>query len=241
MPRNKAETEKIVGGVAHNFGNLFTIILGHAELAVDNLSQEGLHGHNLEEIRKAVLRGRDVIRQLRSYVRPDNEHLHEVCHLAQLVRETGEVMRTVSLLSVEISSHVDETSDLVRGDATQLREMLTNLYINAAEAMEERGGELRVELGNETHFSRNLLKGYRQKKYLALRISDTGCGMSKETQKMVFDPFFTTKRGERIGMGLAIVRAVVERHSGTVCVRSKLGKGTSFTIALPRITTGPNG
>ncbi len=235
------EAEIMAGGIAHSFNNLFAIILGHAELALDNLSDEADCARSLKEICHAVMRGRDMVRQLLCYVPPNTERPGEVFHLAELVKETGQAMRALRLFTVEIVQHIDETNDLVRGDASELREMLANLYANAVEAMEETGGELRIELGNEEHSRGDMAEGHELKEYLAIKISDTGRGMDKETRKRAFDPFFTTRPGQRNGMGLTIARAIVRRHSGAIKVHSAVGRGASFTILLPRVRARSKG
>lgn len=231
--RSQKEVELIAAGVAHSFNNLLAIILGQSELGLDSPSDEAICRYAFNQIRQAAFRGRDIVRQLLLYAGPLDPH-HGAFHLAPLVRETAELLQVASLCTIQTVLHVDETNDVVEGNAHEIREMLMNICTNAAEVMEGKGGELRIELIDGEYLHADSRETGSQQECLSIKITDAGGGMSGETQKRAFDPFFTTSPDRRSGMGLTVARAIVRRHSGTISFRSSIGEGTTFVVTLPR-------
>ena len=236
----------LAGGIAHEFNNILSIIMGNNELAMDEL-QEWSHARaNLEEIRIASLRARDVVKQLLTFSRKDDTKKTPL-DMGSVIKESLKLIRSSIPANINIHQNISKNSAPVVGNITQISQILINLCSNAADAMLHTGGSIRIDLDNlsvyenEESFYTALPPG----PYIRLIIGDTGCGMDKDTLNRVFEPYFTTKGiGKGTGIGLAVVHGIVERHNGLIRVESVLGKGTEFTLLFPafqgRIEEVPN-
>ncbi|HVN23175.1 MAG TPA: chemotaxis protein CheB [Syntrophorhabdales bacterium] len=226
----------LAGGIAHDFNNILAIIIGNAELAIDDIPETvGAH-RNLQQIFKAGIRGRNLVRQILTFSRK-TEHERKPLALLLLIKETFELLRASLPTTIRITLDQKASDDVVLADATQLQQVLMNLCKNAADAMEGGEGRLDVSLTETTFTDQTLMPESEMKpgRYLALAISDTGRGMDDEVKKKLFEPFFTTKeKGQGTGMGLAVVYGIVKAHYGAITVSSEPGKGSTFTIYLPR-------
>jgi PAS domain S-box-containing protein len=226
----------LAGGIAHDFNNILTSIIGNAELALMRMAPESPGIKNLHKIEQAAARAADLAKQMLAYSGKGTfivENLDINCLLEEMLH----------MLEVSISKKVDLRLDLtpnlpaVEADATQMRQIVMNLVINASEAIGERNGVIAIATGCIDR-DNNYLKDYelannsKASRYVFLEISDTGCGMDKETQAKIFDPFFTTKFTGR-GLGMAAVLGIVRGHRGAIKVYSEPGKGTTFKILLP--------
>ncbi len=235
--RQKLESIGVLaGGIAHDFNNLLAGIQAEAELATTELEDGESPLEGMHRIRLAAGRGAEIVRELMIYTGQDNTvPPDEPVDLSQLVDEMLE------LLKVSISKHTALKTDLrqnlpsVLGRASQIRQIVMNLVINASEAIGDDGGVIRVATsrtilsnGPGPNKSANLQAG----EYLKLDVSDTGGGMTKEVQAKVFDPFFSTKFAGR-GLGLAVVQGIVRDHGGVINLVSTPGQGTKFEILLP--------
>ncbi|MFI5380950.1 MAG: ATP-binding protein, partial [Tepidisphaerales bacterium] len=226
---------RLAGGVAHDFNNMLGVILGHTELAMEQVDPaQPLYG-DLEEIRKAAERSANLTRQLLAFARKQTA-APRVLDVNQTV--AGMLKMLERLIGEDIHLHWQPNADLwpVHVDPSQLDQILANLCVNARDAIEG-VGEITIETGNialdEGYCARHagLLPG----EYVTLTVSDTGSGMDRETQSHLFEPFFTTKGvGAGTGLGLATVYGIVKQNNGWINVDSKLGRGTTFTIYLPR-------
>ena len=221
-------------GIAHDFNNILAVLLGNVQLALDDVPQESRSRKNIDEMIKAILRARDMVKQILTFCRRE-EQLRRPLSLSPVVKESIKFLRSSIPATIEILENVNET-DHVNADPTQISQVLMNLGSNAAHAMKDRTGVLEIGLGNVTI-------DYRQKhgfgaidegRYVKMIVRDTGCGMSSEVSSRVFDPYFTTKEeGEGSGMGLAVVHGIVEAHDGIITVSSEPGKGSTFKILFP--------
>jgi PAS domain S-box-containing protein len=223
----------LAGGIAHDFNNLMASVLAEAELAQAELAAGSRPEQELKSICKVALRGSEIVRQLMVYAGNESAVVGPV-----------DVSRTVSemvqLLRVGVTKHavleMDLGTDLpsVQADAAQLQQIVMNLVTNASDAIGDRDGVIRVTTRRVTLTSKlTAVSGtLPEGDYLSLEVSDTGCGMSRETQAKVFDPFFTTKFAGR-GLGLAVVSGVVRSLGGTIHVTSEEGKGATFQVLLP--------
>ena len=227
----------LAGGIAHDFNNILGIIIGNAELALDDISEENPARLNLEEIRTAGSRAKDVVSQLLSFARESNMEKKPV-NIAPIVRESLKLLRSSIPKSIEIHQHITEDADTVLADCTQINQILINLCTNADHAMPD-GGVLEicienVEIDEDTSARYpNLDPG----RYVHLMVSDTGRGIPSEEIDRIFDPYFTTKEvGKGAGMGLAVVHGIVSKHNGKIFVDSELEEGTTFNLFFP--TTG---
>ena len=226
----------LAGGIAHDFNNILAIIIGNAELAIDEVPEEMGARHNLEQIFKAGMRGRNLVRQILTFSRK-TEHERKPLRLEPLVKETFDLLRASLPTTIGITLRLKASNDLVLADATQIQQVLMNLGKNAADAMRVAGGQLEVSLANATFTEETSLPESEMQPgtYVTLAVSDTGQGMNEEVQKKLFEPFFTTKeKGQGTGMGLAVAYGIVKAHHGAITVASEPGRGSTFTVYLPR-------
>ena len=226
---------RLAGGVAHDFNNMLGVILGHTDLALDQLDQNDLIFTHVEEIRKASARSADLIRQLLAFARkqtiaPRVLDLNETVEgmLKMLKRLIGEDINLVWLPGKALWP--------VKVDPSQIDQILANLCVNSRDAI--------AGVGKVTIETNNMIvdKNHRPDhpemipgEYVMLTVSDDGCGMSQETLVHLFEPFYTTKGvGEGTGLGLATIYGIVTQNKGFIYVDSKQGGGASFKIFLPR-------
>jgi PAS domain S-box-containing protein len=225
----------LAGGIAHDFNNIIGIIVGNTELAIDDVPEWNPARQNLEEIRTASLRARDVVKQILAFSRQSAQELKPV-RIGPIIIESLQLVRSSIPTTIQIHQDISAESDTVRADPTQINQILINLCTNAAHSMRDKGGILEVNLENVT-INKNASTTYHDiplGEYVRLTIKDTGRGIDAENLKRIFDPYFTTKKvGEGSGMGLAVVHGIVKSHFGNIAVRSTEGKGTTFHVLLP--------
>jgi signal transduction histidine kinase/ActR/RegA family two-component response regulator len=220
-------------GIAHDFNNLMGGILAQAELAETSVAEGLSPVEEIQQIKAVTIRASEVVRELMIYSGEEKANL-ETVDLSRLVEEMLE------LLKVSISKHaalrVDLCRDLpaVRGNATQIRQLVMNLIFNASQAIGEEEGVIHVSTSRIAAGQRLAPNDapYSKGEQIRLEISDTGCGMTEGEKAKIFDPFFTTKPGGH-GLGLAVVRAIAHAHGGAINVVSTRGKGTTFEVLLP--------
>jgi two-component system cell cycle sensor histidine kinase/response regulator CckA len=226
----------LAGGIAHDFNNLLSAILGNATLARMALSPSPKGEGHLRAIESASLRAAELCRQMLAYA-GKGQFVIEPTDLTFLTNDLMPLLR-VSLTQQQ-SLRLDLGSDLpaVLADPTQLRQIVMNLVLNAADAVAERGGEVRITTGVMT-VDADLLSqcvagaDLPPGDYVFLEVKDTGSGMTKAVLAKIFDPFFTTKFAGR-GLGLAAVLGIVRGHNGALHVQSAPGAGSSFRLLLP--------
>jgi CheY-like chemotaxis protein len=224
------------GGIAHDFNNLLGIILGNAELAMDDMPEWHSAKFNLNEIRTASLRARDVVKQLLSFSRKTDPKQRPV-KLVQIVEETLRILRSSIPTSVEIHQNIpNDVEDTILADSTQINQVMINLFTNAAHAMEDTGGVITIGIENIDldHVSAPIYPDLSPGSYVKLTVSDTGTGIDHEIKDRIFDPYFTTKEvGKGTGIGLSVVHGIIKSHNGAIIVDSQFGKGTTFCIFFP--------
>lgn len=224
------------GGIAHDFNNLLGIILGNAELAMDDMPKWHPAKYNLNEIRTASLRARDVVKQLLSFSRKTDPKQRPV-KLVQIVEDALKILRSSIPTSIEIHQHIpNDTDDTILADSTQINQVMINLFTNAAHAMEVTGGVITIGIENIDldQISATVYPDLPSGSYVKLTVSDTGTGIDHEIKDRIFDPYFTTKEvGKGTGIGLSVVHGIVKSHNGAILVDSQFGKGTSFSILFP--------
>jgi PAS domain S-box-containing protein len=225
----------LAGGIAHDFNNILGIILGNAELASDDVPDWNPARHNLEQIKTASLRARDVVRQLLSFSRKE-EQTRQPVDISSLIKESLKLLRASIPASIQIRESISGPYETIWADPTQIHQVLINLCANAAYAMSEKGGILDVGLENVLldKTGAALYHGLTEGRYVKLSVSDTGTGIPPEIKDFIFDPYFTTKEvGKGTGMGLAVVHSIVKNHKGAISVYSEPGRGTVFKIFFP--------
>jgi PAS domain S-box-containing protein len=226
----------LAGGIAHDFNNILAGVIGFAELAKDETPEGSLARSYMEKVFIAGIRGRDLVRQILTFSRQAEQEKRPL-QLATVVEETLKLLRPALPTTIDIQTNLQSESGFVLVDSTQIQQVVLNLCTNGAHAMRRTGGGISIDL-SEYSFSfpadapdPAMSPG----PYVRLSVSDTGEGMSSDILERIFDPFFTTKpRGEGTGLGLSVVHGIVASHGGTITVSSELGKGSSFTVYLPK-------
>ena len=226
----------LAGGVAHDFNNLLMAIQGNVELAMLDLEADSPARVSLREALRASQSASDLCGQILSYSGRGCFDM-EPLDLSLLVSELGRMFGASILNKASLVWNLDADLPQVMGDAIQLRQIAMNLILNAAEAVGEQPGEIRIStrLHHCTHWDlgQALLGELCQPgDFVALEVEDTGCGMDETTLRRIFEPFFTTKVLGR-GLGLAAVLGIVRGHRGALRVDSKPGIGTRFRVLLP--------
>lgn len=226
----------LAGGIAHDFNNILASIIGYTELTLIEIEKGSAVEENLQEVFKAGKRAKDLVRQILAFARQSDEE-HKPIQVDTIAKEVLKFIRSSIPTTIEITSDIGSSS-LIMGNATQVHQIMMNLCTNAAQAMEDNGGTLRVSLKDvviESDASSRQLS-LKPGNYIALEVSDTGTGISPENIDSIFEPYFTTKGpGEGTGMGLAMVHGIVESYGGKIEVNSTLGEETIFSLYLPVI------
>ena len=226
---------RLAGGVAHDFNNMLTVIVGYTELALEQAQGEGSLRDDLEQIQHAAGRSADLTRQLLTFAR--RQEIQPVAlDLNQAVEGMLKLLRRTIGENVAVDWRPSPKLWAVRADPSQIGQILTNLCLNARDAIAG-VGQITIETANcpPGEAPGAAPAGAPRQDYVSLSVRDTGCGMDDATQARVFEPFFTT-RGERggTGLGLATVYGAVRQNSGFIKVRSAPGQGATFTVWLPR-------
>ena len=223
-------------GIAHDFNNIMAVILGNAQLAMDDISEGSRTRNNLDEIYDSCLRARDMVKQILTFSREGDQELTPLS-LTPVVKESIQFLRSTIPSTIEIRTDIQDP-DVVNADPTQIGQIIMNLGANAAHAMGAEPGVLDISLQNRTigHNHKDRYRVSDEGEYVKLKVRDTGCGMSPEVMSRIFNPYFTTKKeGDGTGMGLAVVHGIVENHDGAVWVDSKPGKGSTFHMLFPAV------
>ena len=230
---------QLAGGVAHDFNNMLSVILGYVEIALDEVESSRPLYVYLTEIRKAAERSADITRQLLAFARKQTV-APKVLDLNNTVEGMLKMLRRLIGEDIHLAWLPGPNLWPVKVDPSQIDQMLANLCINARDAIDG-VGEIKVETGNsilEEEFC-TAHPGFVIGEYVRIAVSDDGVGMDKETLEHIFEPFFTTKGvGEGTGLGLATVYGAIKQNNGFIDVQSKSEQGTTFTLYLPRQVGG---
>ncbi len=225
----------LAGGVAHDFNNILSIILGNAELCrADPGSDQAVRQH-IDKICTASLRARKVVQQLLGFSRK-NEHVFKALHLLPLVNEALIFMRATLPASIAIDSNLSAADDVIRADATQIHQVLINLLTNAGHAMQDDSGSITVAAENvslKQPLAESILS-VPAGDFIRVDIIDTGSGIPESEQGKVFDPYYTTKAPDKgTGMGLSVVHGIIQRCGGGIDLTSRPGQGSRFSLYFP--------
>ena len=226
----------LAGGVAHDFNNLLTVITGYSELLLQKIGKESpMHGE-VEQIKSAGERAASLTQQLLAFSRKQIIE-PKVMQLDRLVAEVLAMMSRLIGEDIALQATTGKSLGSVKVDPGQFQQILMNLVVNARDAMPN-GGKIMIETANvDLDEEYCALHPYiKPGRFVMLAVSDTGNGMSEEIKAHIFEPFFTTKdRGSGTGLGLATTYGAVKQSGGSIEVYSKIGKGTTFKIYLPRV------
>ncbi len=227
---------RLAGGVAHDFNNLLTVINGYSDLVLQSLAtDDGLAAH-VRDIRQAGERAAELTRQLLSFSRKQVVQ-PQVLDLNAVITASGTMLQRLIGEDVELTTRLAPHLDSVRADPGQIQLVLTNLAVNARDAMPG-GGRFVIETGAvEWSVAEARLHGARRPgRYVTFAASDNGCGIDPADRERIFEPFFTTKEpGKGTGLGLATVFGIVSQGGGYIDVHSEPGSGSRFVIALPAV------
>lgn len=227
----------LAGGIAHDFNNLLTGIIGRTSImkTFGGLAPE--FKTYIQEIERCAMEASNLTKQLLTYAKGEQLELTEL-NINELIEDVIQLFSRTKK-DITIVKLLDPKVNLVKADRTQIRQVILNLFLNAADAMEA-GGQVFVESENVI-LDKRYLEPYKLEPgpYVKIAITDTGTGMTEEVKRRIFEPFFSTKElGRGTGMGLAMVYSIIKSHKGIINCYSELGKGTTFTIYLP--STGGN-
>ena len=234
--RNAQQLEaigRLAGGVAHDFNNILSVIMGHGELLLAASAGDERARNGLEQIRRAAERAASLTQQLLAFSRKQVLQ-PKVLDLNDAVADIQKMLSRVIGEDIELVASLHPSLLSVKADPGQVEQVLMNLAVNARDAMPQ-GGKLLMETSNldvgaELARDLELAAG----RYVMLRVTDSGLGMDAGTLSHIFEPFFTTKpRGKGTGLGLATVYGIVKQSGGSIQVKSEVGKGTTFHIYFP--------
>jgi PAS domain S-box-containing protein len=225
----------IAGGIAHDFNNILTVLRGNLSLAHMTLPEDHTMRTSLIEMDKACNRAADLVRQILTFGR-QQEQSRQLVTLQPAVQDALRLLRSTIPAGIEIQTQLPDKLPTVMADSSQVHQIVLNLGINAAHAVENQKGRITLSLqaidvnaelaaeAPELHVGR----------YVRLRVEDTGIGMDRVTLERIFEPFFTTKAaGRGTGLGLAVVRGIVKNHDGAITVWSEPGRGARFDVYFP--------
>jgi len=228
----------LAGGIAHDFNNILSAVLGYAEMVDIQLEDDHPAREDVAQIITAGHRATDLVRQILTFSRQEEEELRPV-KLQFILKEALKLLRSSLPSSIELHQDIDPDCGCVLADPTSVHQVLINLCTNAKQAMGGGSGSLSVRLAEMDGTSENLpavSEAVRGRRWVVLSVSDTGCGMDEQIRERIFDPFFTTKKqGQGTGLGLSVVHGIVKSHGGEILVESRPGKGTTFHVLFPLV------
>jgi PAS domain S-box-containing protein len=216
---------EMAAGVAHNFNNILTTILGHTQLLLAFPSDTAAMHEGLAIIEKATRDAAQMVQRIQTFARGNPAAECHLTDLVQVIKEAVETTRPVWKQQAEGQGRSIEMTlefepiPMVSCRAAELREVLTNLILNAVDAMPS-GGSLTIRTSQQGGFA-------------CIAVSDTGVGMPEDMQQRIFDPFFTTKKEKGTGLGLSVSHTLIKGHGGDIAVLSTPGSGTTFVVTLP--------
>ena len=239
---------RLAGGVAHDFNNVLTAIMGNISMAKRRMTthwNDPQTGQMLTAAERASRRAADLVRQLLNYAGKGRRDVRQV-DIRQVVEDALAIVRASVSRKITIHNDLPDAAATIEADVTQLQQLVLNLMLNAAESIGENHGEVWVKLRIREVSEAELAERYgsfsllSHRPYTEIQVRDTGAGMDDRTLEQIFDPFFTTKFMGR-GLGLAAALGIVRSHGGGIAVESAPGRGSTFTVLLPaeQVTPAP--
>lgn len=233
----------MTGGIAHEFNNLLTPIMGYADLLLLELDEGSDLYDSALEIYEASAKAKEMIQQISSLSRKNLETAYKDMDGARMLSRALKMVRSVCPANILLEEEVNLEGAHVLCNETQMNQVVLNICVNAIHAIDHREGRIRIrawvagreDLEKLDPASRYLFPALENwKRYIGIEIRDNGCGMSREVKNQMFDPFFTTKKGGKgTGLGLALVEQIISSHKGGLFVESEPGRGSAFFVYLP--------
>lgn len=228
----------MTGGIAHEFNNLLTPIMGYADILMMELPEGSEEYENVSEIYDAAEKAKEIIQQLSTLSRRNMETAFKELSIKTAISRAVKMVRSVCPVNIQVKEDLGEDLDIL-GNQTQINQVMLNICMNAVHAIGDREGTIAirirpVESGElaETHQMAETPGPW--KRFARVDISDNGCGMTREVLDQIFDPFFTTKKnGKGTGLGLALVEQIVSSHKGYIFAESRPGEGSTFHVYFP--------
>ncbi len=231
---------QLAGGVAHDFNNMLTAIMGYTDIAMISVKKDSPLYQTLSEVRKAGERAADLTRQLLLFSRRQPMKMTPL-DLNQVIQDLSKMLGRLIGEDISLSTILEPEPCMVKGDAGSMEQVIMNLVVNARDAMPD-GGRITVRTESVV-VDEEYCKTYRDARpgeFICLSVQDTGVGMDQFIIDRIFEPFFTTKgHGKGTGMGLSVVYGIVRQHKGWINVESSPGKGATFRVYLPAVSMEP--
>lgn len=234
----------MTGGIAHEFNNFLTPIMGYAELLMMELPEDSEEYENVVEIYEASEKAKDVVRQISTLSRKNVETVYKEVDAAQMIRRGIKMAESVCPANIQMESQICLEDQSILGNTTQLHQVILNICVNAVHAIGKKSNG-KIQINGQIVAYENLNLELQKKvnaawkSYLLIQIKDNGCGMDSETLRQIFNPFFTTKKGgEGTGLGLALAEQIITSHKGYLYAESEKGIGSTFSLLLPVMEKG---
>ena len=233
----------LTGGIAHDFNNILTVILGHCYLAREDLVTGQEYKAAFQQVESASNRAADLCRQMLTYA-GKNPVVQTRVNLLLLVDDVAKMLYAAIKKNVSLTLDLKQDVPNIKGDSAQIQQIIINLIINAAEAIGDANGTIKILLNKAGFFGDqaevdtfgSFIKAGR---YACLEVTDTGSGMDEVTQKRIFEPFYTTKFAGR-GLGMSAIQGIIKAHEGIMLLTSSPGVGTTFKVLFPLPETSDN-
>jgi len=224
----------LAGGIAHDFNNILAAIMGYTEISLENLPEQNQVKKNMERVLLSAIRAKELVKQILAFSRQTNQERRPV-KVRLLAQEALKLLRASIPTTIDIKYNL-ETESHIMADPTQIHQIVMNLCTNAIHAMPEKGTlELTLTDSDIEATAAPRYPDLAPGPYVKLTVTDAGTGMDPKIIDRIFDPYFTTKElGKGTGMGLSVVHGIVSSHGGTITVDSELGKGSTFSVYLPK-------
>ncbi|MCD8368920.1 MAG: ATP-binding protein [Clostridiales bacterium] len=236
----------MTGGIAHEFNNFLTPIMGHAELLMMTLDEDSEEYDSAHEIYEASEKAKDVIRQISALSRRNVETVYKQIEVKKFLTRACRMVESICPVNIHLETEIQTEGTRILGNATQLNQVILNICVNATHAIGKNSEGtiwLRASEADRENLQQSLEKDAIQlskdwNHYVVIDIADNGCGMDSETLRQIFTPFFTTKKaGEGTGLGLALAEQIILSHKGYIYAESEPGKGSVFHVCLPVLET----
>ncbi|OGX10357.1 MAG: hypothetical protein A2Y06_03560 [Omnitrophica WOR_2 bacterium GWA2_37_7] len=226
----------MASGIAHNFNNILATIRGYTEMALDDTDQNSRTHSDLQKVIKGVISAQKLAQQMLIYSRSYKEEAQNIA-ISPVIKEVLSMFKASVKGAIEIRENIDNNCGYVLADSNQIQHVILNICTNSVHSMNKPNGFIEISLSRISIdvglASRH--KDLKEGDYVKISIEDNGHGIDKDTLDRVFEPFFTTKEvGKGTGLGLSMVQGIIKSYNGEITVESEVGKGTIFTIYLPR-------